>query len=200
VCAGLFMFAESFASLWLGAVIGDDSQLVAMLIMGFSIIDFTGYCAGTQWPVLLGMARLKFLVCTQVISSIINVIVSIYLVGYTSIGIVGVLYGTVVIELIRRPLMVWYTANVLDLKCVDYFLSSYLRPFLCSIVALLAAYWIQRFLSVDSYLRLIEVGVMCALAWLATVWFVGLSKSERQYVRALGIRVKRRFACANVGG
>lgn len=200
VCAGLFMFAESFASLWLGAVIGDDSQLVAMLIMGFSIIDFTGYCAGTQWPVLLGMARLKFLVCTQVISSIINVIVSIYLVGYTSIGIVGVLYGTVVIELIRRPLMVWYTANVLDLKCVDYFLSSYLRPFLCSIVALLAAYWIQRFLSVDSYLRLIEVGVMCALAWLATVWFVGLSKSERQYVRALGIRVKRRFACVNVGG
>jgi hypothetical protein len=61
-------------------------------------------------------------------------------------------------------------------------------------VALLAAYWIQRFLSVDSYLRLIEVGVMCALAWLAAVWFVGLSKPERQYVRELGIRVRRRFA------
>ena len=199
VCACLFMFAESFTSLWLGAVIGDDYQLVAMLIMGFSIIDFTGYCAGTQWPVLLGMARLKFIVCTQVISAIINIIVSIYLVGYTSIGIVGVLYSTMVIEIIRRPLMVWYTANVLDLKCLDYFLSSYLRSFLCSIVALLTAYWAQLFLGVDSYLCLIEVGLLCALVWLATVWFIGLSKSERKYMRLLGIRLKRRFVQVYVG-
>ena len=110
--AGMLVFADPFCRLWLGGSIGSDYTVVATLMQGWALIELMTYAAGTQWPVLLAMKRLTFLIWTQLPAAVLNVLISIYLVGFTELGIPGVLLATIVVGVIRRPIVSWYTARV----------------------------------------------------------------------------------------
>lgn len=177
----MFVFAEPFCRLWLEKSIGSDYTVVAKIMMGWAIIDFTTYAAGTQWPVLLGMKKLKFLVWTQLPTAVLNVLISIYLVGYTNLGIPGVVVATIVIGCVRRPILMWHTARECGLSFFTYFRLAYARPLVALIPPLVAAIYIKQFSS--GWLSLILCLCFTGLVWLAASLVLCLGKAEYQLIR-----------------
>lgn len=120
--AGMIMFADSFCHLWLFDKLGDDVTTVALILKMWAVINLLNYVGSAQFPLLLGKNKLKFAIWLNVPTAIMNIALSVYLVGYTNLGVKGVLVGTLVSTLIRRPLSIWYAAKIINLP-----LSSYLR-------------------------------------------------------------------------
>jgi O-antigen/teichoic acid export membrane protein len=196
--AGMVVFADTFARLWLEASIGQDYKIVSYVIMGWAIVDMTTYLAGTQWSVLLGMKKLKFVIWSQLPLAVVNVLVSIYFVGYTDFGIVGVLIATIAIGMVRRPLLIRYTSRTIDLPLGEYLKGSYLTPTLCFIVTLGFAYAIKGALSPTSYLMLVVSAGLTAAVWGVATFAVGLNATERSFfsgmVSKVMLRIKSRLA------
>ena len=182
----LAVFAEPIMRLWIGGTpVGEDYRTTAFVLVGWAIIDLLNYAGGTQWPVLLGMNRLKFVVWTQVGSGLVNVLASIYLVGYTSAGIIGVVIPTVIITAIRRPIIAVYTAWACRLSAKSYFVQSYLRP-LAVLLMLSAVALLLRLLVVPTSLgSLACCAGSVALLWMTLCWWIGFDRGDRE--SALGI-------------
>jgi O-antigen/teichoic acid export membrane protein len=180
--AGMIVFSESFARIWLEKSIGDDYRIAAYVILGWALADMTTYAAGTQWSVLLGMKRLKFLIWTQVPTAILNVLVSIYLVGFTKLGIPGVLAATILIGLIRRPILIWHTANVCGLRPREYIHKAYLTPLVCFLVTLFGAFLVKMIITPITYFSLIVCAGLTALIWAVSSWTIGFDTKERHLV------------------
>ncbi len=68
---------------------------------------------------------MKFALMLQIPSALINIVLSIYFVGFTNAGIPGVLYATVLTEILRRPFAIWYTAKIAKLNLWDYLKKGY---------------------------------------------------------------------------
>ena len=58
---------------------------------------------------------------------------SVYLVGFTEMGIVGVLIGTIVTEIVRRPILIFYVSKKVELPVFKYLLGAYILPILYSL-------------------------------------------------------------------
>jgi O-antigen/teichoic acid export membrane protein len=196
--AGMVVFADTFARLWLEASIGQDYKIVSYVIMGWAVVDLTTYLAGTQWSVLLGMKKLKFVIWSQLPLAVANVLVSIYLVGYTELGIVGVLIATIAIGIVRRPLLIWHTSRSIDLPLGEYLKGSYLTPTFCFLVTLGSAYAIKGTLVPSSYLMLLVCAGLTAAIWGVATFAVGLNSAERSFfsgmVSKVILRIKSKLA------
>jgi O-antigen/teichoic acid export membrane protein len=180
--AGLLAFAEPFCRLWLEGTLGTDYQIAAQVMMLWALVDFLIYTTGTQWSVLLGMKKLKFLLWTQIPSSVLNIIVSIYLVGFTPMGIPGVLVATVIIGFIRRPILVAYTSKLCGLDPRAYFKKAYLRPLYCFTITLFVAILIRSLINIHSYFILGFCCCFVVAAWGLSCWFFGLTSEEKKQV------------------
>lgn len=187
---GLLVFAEPFCRLWLSGSLGKDYRIAANVMMGWALVDLLVFAAGSQWSVLLGTKRLKFLIWTQLPSAALNILISIYLVGFTSLGIVGVMVATILIGLVRRPLLIWYTARSAGMRVSDYLRQSYLRPVWCLIITASAALAIRAAIPIQVYAQLGVAAAMVAAVWVATIWRIGLESNERATLMAA---LRRRF-------
>jgi len=176
---GMLVFAEPLCRLWLSKSIGDDYRIAAWVMMGWAAADMMTCAAGTQWSVLLGMRNLKVLVWTQLPTAVLNVLVSVYLVGFTKLGIPGVLVATVLIGFIRRPILMWYTAKICGLAPLIYFAQAYVRPLCCFVITLFGAVFIHRLVHIDSYFRLGVSVCFVAVVWICGCWFIGLTSREK---------------------
>lgn len=194
--ATILYFAEPLARLWLEKSIGDDYHSVATIMQGTALVDLMVFAAGTQWSVLLGMKRLRFLVWTLVPTAILNIAVSVYLVGYTSVGIPGVLVATILIGLIRRPILIWHTATVCQLSPWHYLRSAYLPPLLCFLMTLAGAVAASRIWSPDHVAGLLLCGGATVGTWALSCWFLGLQANERGVVANLGRKFLRARAAS----
>ncbi len=126
--AAMILFADSFCHLWLFDKLGDDVETVALVLKMWAVANLFSYAAGSQWPVLLGKKKIKFVIWVSIPTSIFNIILSVFLVGYTRIGIAGVLVGTVMTEVIRRPILIWYVAKIIKIPTRIYIQKAYLAP------------------------------------------------------------------------
>lgn len=181
VAAGLISLAYPFCNLWLGNTLGKDSLIVAKVMTLWAIADLITYAAGSQFPILLGMKRLNFLICTQLPTAALNIALSIYLVGFTSLGLASVLYSTIIINLIRRPILMWYTANQCGLTFCQYFFQAYARPLACFIITLICGLAIRDIAS--SWHSLIIAALCICLIWLAACLCIGLNREERLMIK-----------------
>lgn len=180
--AVMFVFAEPFCRLWLERSIGEDYLVAAQVMMGWALADFMTYAAGTQWPILLGKKKLKFLIWTQIPTAILNILISIYLVGFTSLGIPGVLVATIIIGFVRRPILIWYTAKVCSVRPVDYFKNAYLTPLVCFVMTCIGAYALKWIVLSDTLLTLVLCAGGTSVVWAITCYFIGLTSTEREQV------------------
>jgi len=181
---GMVMFAEPFCRLWLSEKLGPDYITVSYVMVGWAMADFITYAAGTQWAVLLGMKRLKFLIWTMLPTAILNMGLSVYIVGYTSMGIPGVLVATIAIGIIRRPILIWHTARCCGMKTSSYLREGYARAMICFALVLLIAGLCRFSMPLTSILHLIAASVMVTLAWAASCWLIGMTSAERAFVVA----------------
>ena len=128
--AGMIVFADSFCRIWLFDTLGEDVKTVSLILKMWAVANLFSYASGTQWPILLGKRKINFVVGVSCFTSLFNIVCSVYLVGYTSLGVVGVLVGTVITEIVRRPILIWYTSKQIQLMPLHYLREAYARPVL----------------------------------------------------------------------
>ncbi len=174
-----FLIADDFCRVWLAAGLGEDYKIAALIMKGWAMIDFLLYLGGVQWGVLLGMKKLKVMVFSLIAAAVINLLLSIYFVGYTSLGIPGVLLATITITALHRPLMALYTARVCQLTFRNYTRQAYLRPLLVLSSLVLTGVLLKGLMPLDSLWQIMLYGLTMAAAWVLYSWGLGLAGSER---------------------
>ena len=187
-CVVLAVFAEPICSVWLSKILGQDYLITALVLVLWTGVDLSMYAAGSQWPVLLGVNRLRFLVWTQIPLAVANLIASILLVKYTSLGVIGVIIPTLVIGIIRRPIIIVHTARVIKLPVRRYLAEAYARPAMVLCILVVFAFALKIALQPRDIVRLsVSIGAMF-LIWLPTVWWIGFGRNDRESFRALASR------------
>lgn len=178
-CVFVFFFAEPLTRIWLHDSLGQSYLITTTVLMLWSAVDLITYAAGSQWPVLLGMNRLRFLIWSQVLPAFLNVAFSILLIQHTQLGVIAVVIPTLVINLLRRPLVAAYTARVCGLPARTYFREAYLGGM--ALIALLSAvaWTVRTMLQPDSLLTLGASALIYGLAWSGFAWFLGFKSEDR---------------------
>jgi len=185
VCVTLGILAQPITKIWLFSSLQEDYRVTAWVLSGWALIHFFMYAGGAQWPVLLGMKRLTFLAWTQLPLGIVNIISSIIIVRYTSLGVPGVIVPTIIIGMIRRPLIVVYTARVVGLRAKEYFLKSYLRPILVLLILVAIAGSLRLIIDINSLAVLVACMVFIGICWLSLCWWIGFDDGDRLSFKSL---------------
>lgn len=182
VSVGVFFFAEPFAKLWLYSSIGDNYLIAAKLMQLFAIADLLSYLSGTQWPILLGMNKLKYLTIVLVSTAILNIGISIYLVGFTDFGVYGVLYGTIISKIIRVVLLNNHIFKLLNISFIEHFKLCILGPLLCLILLGLSTWFIVLNFSCETWIELFYLSGITCIIWIFFIWLIGLNANERNMI------------------
>jgi O-antigen/teichoic acid export membrane protein len=189
----LVVFAEPIMKVWIGGTsIGQYYQTAAWILSLSAISSMLNSAGGSQWAVLLGMNRLKFLIWIASISGILNVLFSIYLVGYTSLGIIGVVVPTVILAAIRRPIIAVYTARACQLSPKRFLCETYIRPILVLLLLGIIALGARLRFQPDSVFAIAACLAITAAAWFPLCWFIGLEASDRKTLINLATRFREK--------
>lgn len=192
--AGIISLALPFCTLWLDASLGTETIIVAKIMVLWACADLLNFAAGSQFSILLGMKKLNFLIWTQLPTAVLNIALSIYFVGFTSLGLASVLYSTIIINLIRRPILMWYTAGQCGMTFNQYFALAYTRPLICFCLMLCIGHAIQDF--ANSWQTLILSAISICAVWAVLAVFIGLNKDERHSIKSI-IRSRRQKSLRN---
>lgn len=128
----------------------------------------------------LGMNRIGFLVWIATISGILNVFFSIYLVGYTSLGIIGIVIPPVILAIIRRPIVAAYTAKVCRLSPWRYLADTYTRPLVVLLFLGIIASATRIIFQPGTVFSVLACLALTAAAWFPLCWFIGLDALDRK--------------------
>lgn len=184
ICVGLFFFADQFCRLWLKPALGEDYRIVVLIVRGWALADFALYLGGVQFAVLLGMNKLRVPVSVYFLSALLNVVISIWLVGYTKLGIPGVLVGTICLNMITRPVLATYTAKSCGASIKEYYKRSYEGPLRVMIIIALSCYLASKYIAITSYSMLLITLMAVGLLWLVCSWIMAMKKDERAAILA----------------
>ena len=179
VCVILTVYAEPIARLWLEPSLHQDYRVVALVLAAWSVADLTTYAAGTQAATLLGMGKLRFQTWSQLPMAVGNMLLSVLLVGYTSLGVVGVVIPTILFGLLRRPIIAVHTARACGLSGRTYFAESYARPLVVLVTLAIFAFLVRTQAPPRDLLRLlVDTGAIGGV-WMILCWTIGLNRSDR---------------------
>jgi O-antigen/teichoic acid export membrane protein len=173
-------FSDSIMRVWLGNRLGTETALAASVLVALGFVDLMGYSGAVQYPVLLGLGRLKVFLVTAVPVSVAYILSSILLVGHTKLGIYGVLVPNLVLSLLTRSVISAHAAKLCGLRPRDYLAASYIRPFFVFALLLGFCLMVDNSFRPASYLALGCCATAALAPWVGLCWFVGFSSSERR--------------------
>jgi O-antigen/teichoic acid export membrane protein len=197
-CIGLAIYAPHLAKVWLGNSLGPaDLHTVSSVIILWAATDLVTYAGGSQWPVLFGMKEFGFLVRLGLPLSVLNLTASVLLVGFTDLGVIGVVIPTLCMEICRVAVTYWYCSRCLAMNIRHYFNEAYIRPLIVLIILVAVAEATRRIFNPDTTLLLIVCATICAFAWVLLSWFIGLRLADRKQILTLLYEAGRRRPGAN---
>lgn len=105
------------------------------VIYGILMISFFGSISqSVSFFLMLGGGNIRPIAVFYLVSGITTVALSIYLVGYTNLGLIGAALAIVIPRLISTNLFLpWYACRQVGLNLWRYIIGSYTRPILCSL-------------------------------------------------------------------
>lgn len=182
---GIMVFAEPFCRLWLGGVLGDAYRTAAWVMMGWAAADFIAYTGGTGWPIVLAMRRLGFVTLVQTGTAVLHILLSIWLVSRTSLGIPGVMLAAVIVGLIRRPIFVIVITRWCGIPVRDFMKEVFAGAAWVVGLSLVGMLAIREGVPITGYLSLAGCAFLSALLWSALCWWIGFNERDRQLMRSL---------------
>jgi O-antigen/teichoic acid export membrane protein len=185
-CAILGVFSEPITRFWLSGALGSDYRAAGQVLVGWVIVELlTTAAGGAQWPIFLAVNKLRFLAWSQIPFAVLNLAVSIILVAWTSVGVLGVVIGTIVAALIRRPMLVSYAARACGLATRTYVAEAYARPAMVLVILVAVAVSWLRLGFAESIPGLLAGATATTCAWFLSVWWLGLTANDRRDVRVM---------------
>src|SRR5579875_560045 len=183
-CLGGFLLLDGrqLISLWIGRQYASSYSLLAVLTVGY-------IAAFAQLPsqiVVFALARHRFLAGLTLCEGLVNLGLSI--VWAQRWGLIGVALGTTV-PLLAAKLLVqpWYALRVIGVSAGEYLREALLRPLAVAAVFLLAGWAITtRASAIGPFAA--SLGAQATL-FIALVWALALSGSERHFLRGNGRRL-----------
>ena len=179
-CLIFFAFSNPFIRLWVGdAFVADSAPVMRCLLISvaLSLPTIAGY------EMLLAAAKIKQAVVATIAGGIINMILSIVLVKYAGLGLLGVAFGTMLTLSIKNSVyMPWLISRKLGVNLVEYIRATYLRPFLCILPSIFAALFFQLWPEPATWTLLLIQMAVCTSIYSCMVWAVGLSHEDRKKV------------------
>lgn len=182
VFAILGVFSQDICRIWLEGTLGDDYKIAGYILLGWALVDLFQAAAGSQWPVMIGKNRVRFLVFTQFPLALLNIAASVYLVGYTELGVVGIIIPTVLIGGFRRILTTLYVSYLLRLPLREYLREAYLRPLGVFLALIPVTVVIAQYHPSGILVELMIKAVLVGLLWSLLVYVLGFTKSERDFM------------------
>ncbi|MBW1848455.1 MAG: oligosaccharide flippase family protein [Deltaproteobacteria bacterium] len=180
ICVMLIVYSKPIIKIWLGRSIEQHYLITASVLFFMAITDMFYYAGGTQGIVLLGMNRLKFVSIMSMIFTILNFGAVIFLVGYTSIGIIGVIIPAVFTDAVFRIIITIHVARQCHLSMKQYLIESYLRPFIVFFILCAAAVILRMVVVPEKLLSLILCALCIALIWIILSWTIGFDCYDKK--------------------
>ncbi|MFW8602210.1 lipopolysaccharide biosynthesis protein [Desulfobacterota bacterium M19] len=189
VSAFLFVYAMPIMEIWIGHTpVGEHFTTCAWVLICWTLAYFFDYLGGTQWSVLLGMNQLNFLVYLMSALAVINILMSVILVGYTDLGVIGVVIPTAIISIIRRPIILWHCSRLAGISPWDYIHSAYIRPLAVFALVIVSAVILAMILPTTSIWWLLTSAICLGLIWMAGCWYIGFEEIDRYLFKSLVLR------------
>ena len=138
---------------------------------------------------MIGMKRLRFPLLLNLPLAVLNLAGSILLVGYTPLGVLGVLIPTVIVFAIRRICETVFVARITGVGVVRYLRESYLRPTLLLCLLAGPAVALKFAIQPRSLPPLLGCATLIIVTWAGLCWLIGLSDEDRRSFAALFRRV-----------
>ena len=156
----VIIFAEPFSRLWLMDSLGDGYIVVSKIMQLSSIVLLLNATGGIHFSILMAQKKINFAIGLNIPFALSNIALSIFLVGYTSLGIIGVFVGTIISSTIRRPIYIWYIAKVTKAGTLTYWIKSYFPTLLFSLVIVLPGIFILNQIHLSSWWHLFIGGAI----------------------------------------
>ena len=175
------LFAYPILNLWLGNALSPAEIEIAMWCMiGMALVDFCFYLEGSSYAILYAMKRLKLMTFTDLLLGVSNLTASILILKYTDYGIPGVIFPTIVIEFIARPIYLFYTAGVMGYSRKRILPAIYIPVAKVMGLTFLAAYLVKSLIPPSNLFWLLTNILIYGLIWLALSWRMGLNSKDRE--------------------
>jgi O-antigen/teichoic acid export membrane protein len=176
LCFGFVFLGRHFITLWMGEQYAESAVILTVL----ALAQFVSLPQYVSTMVLAGMARHRPFAYIALGEGAANLVLSIVLVH--RMGVIGVAWGTVIPALISNTLVVpLYTLSVLQMPARTYFVGAFVRPLLCAVPMVAAAYGLSR-LPTPTWLGfVIEVVLVCGVFGVAS-YFGCLYSAQRAAV------------------
>lgn len=180
------VFAEPFFRLWVGEEFSVESaRVTAVLLIGYAVFLVQ---RGIAFPYFMAVDKLKIPVVIFFVAALVNIGLSIYLA--TTMGLVGVAWGTTVPNIVAAIAFAIYALILTDTSWGKYFLISALLPMIYGLVMFAGLNHGLSLVEVNDFFGLLFFGGLSAIIGFI-VWFAVFSaKSDKHYILNKVLRMR----------
>lgn len=195
-------FATPIINVWLGDEMSPaEVQVAATVLVLWSMANLLLFIGSAQWPVLLGMNRVKFAVWLMFWLAVLNLLLSIALVwlmrraDWGLYCVTGVIVPTILVGLVEKAIITVHTARTCGLGVRQYLQQAYLWPLVLLLLFAPLAWGIRWALNPQTLVQLLLAMAATGVVYLILCWLVALDSVDRH--RLWGIVQRRRKSPAS---
>lgn len=172
ICVGLFVFGKDFIGLWMGdrysSVSGDILIILTSSYMFFLVQR------GVAYPILMGTSKMKFLSVLILATSLLNLVLSIWL--SKKYGLYGVAWGTSIPNFINVVAIIWYMCSSYNISPLEYSLQTILYPSFVGILCFAVMYTMKVLILPESYAGIFICAILGVAVYSILVKFIYFKK------------------------
>jgi O-antigen/teichoic acid export membrane protein len=172
----LSVLAFRFVPAWLGEGFEDTSQVLVLVSLAWLFQAGNG----ASYGIYVGTGRLRLLTAVNVSIAVVSLCIGVYLVGWTSSGVVGIAWGTFAAQAVRSTCFFFYSSHICEISRLRYLREGFAGPALC-LAALAGVAWIvEAALDARPIVEVVAAGAAAGLVYAPLVWWVGLVPDDRR--------------------
>jgi O-antigen/teichoic acid export membrane protein len=188
IAATLMVGARPLLLTWLGAEIAEVATPARVLLITWLVYANLAIA----FPILIGTGRVRFLMLFNLGTALLNLALSLLLVG--PFGILGVIVGTVAADSLLFPLGMWYALRALDISPAYYLKRVAVPAYLPLIVPVGLALTGMALGTTATLAGVAVTGAVAVAAYWLLAYRVSIPPAEREDLRALLRGLVRRDA------
>jgi O-antigen/teichoic acid export membrane protein len=176
LCLFFYIFGANFISIWMGSEYHVISGNILNILTLSSLFIFVQQAVA--FPILMGISDVKFPSLLMLLTSILNLILSIW--WGKKFGVYGVAWGTTIPNLGYSFILIWYVCKTLNFPLISYLFNGLLVPATSGIFFGLPLYILKNNFNVNSYIKVLIMISVSTILYFVAVFFIYLDKNTKE--------------------